>query len=65
MVWLDRHNVSVPDKQVFCALRDGEVTLEKCLSCQWLVSAEPAEAPTYVVCDGYAVTGWLGFGADV
>lgn len=61
MVWLDKHPVSVPDELVFCPLRDRDVGLEQCLVCQWLVQVQPNDAPHFVVCDPYAITGWLGF----
>ena len=61
VVWLDKHTVSFPDGLVFCALRDADVLVEKCLDCQWLVRADPVEAPRAIVCDATAIAGWLGF----
>lgn len=64
-VALDRSEVSSWDGTVACVLCQERVLVERCLACILLVSARPAGAPRTIVCDGYAVSSWLGMLSDL
>jgi hypothetical protein len=47
------HTLIIDRGRVNCPLRRGDVDLEKCATCRWLVSLDPDASPPHLECRPY------------